>query len=376
MDSSKSKSGTPDPKPTGNTPDPQASNKDGQKKEGSGEMVWYWQLLAAIGLIGFLLYGYTVFFPEVQDIQLKRYLDDKKYTVPIIEGMMPLSQGELMMDTYNIKSEDYLSMPSSSNIKGGSQYSYSFWIQKRSLQHMSNKAILLRGVKNKPKYVAQLELVNPVTNASATGTVFDSATIPITQSYVDWANRSSQNYAVSDETINESVLVKSPCIRFGKNQDEIIVEFNTLKTPHNSFVIPAQRLINIFNDLKDENKWVMFTFTFADFVNVDGFESGVNICFYVNTTLVANKVIRNDALKVHNHAPLYIMPDSGTSGSAASGNIADITFYNYALKAGDLETVVRKGFNQKTFTTPRMRNALKIKQKYYNLTISNELDML
>lgn len=354
-----------------------ADNYSQGNKKPEGDS-WMW-LGAKVGgglLISFLIIYYVIplFFKDNTVIK-KRYMDFRRYEVPIISGMMPMNQGEIAMDTANVDSDDFVQLPSSSNIKGGSQYSYSFWVQKKSLQNVANRVVLLRGLKHKVPYMKVDTSQTPLPSATA-----DGGSVRVSNAY-DFNKLSSSRqetiYAVKGKDVEKNILVKSPCIRFGANQDEMVVEFNTLKSPMNTFVIPAAKLLSIFGSIGDSHKWVMYTFTFEDFIDYDGFENGVNVSFYVNNTLIASHVIQNDALRVHNDAPLYVMPViEGQPSGNLQGNVADITFYNYALKINDLNRLVKAGFNQTSFTTPRMRKAASTQQRYYNLTITNEVDMI
>ena len=249
------------------------------------------------------------FMPELKDFR-----DDSKLIITntkdnedlyLIKGVMSLSNSEIYYNTNNKISHNYLKVPVSINNKGGSEFSYSFWLNKKGSSYYKERAIILKGVK---------------------------------------------------PTLGEDVVIKAPLIQFGKNSNELVIEFNTVKKNNNKVVIKE-----VFDLISSNNLWYLITVVFEDNKNFKENDNvnGINVSVYINDVLInSGNVFENDALKL-NKSPLYLLPKINSNNySNLSALIADIRYHNYALTQENIKHLFNKEYNKGQFKT-----ALQLKNK-------------
>jgi hypothetical protein len=168
--------------------------------------------------------------------------------------------------------------------------------------------------------------------------------------------------------------VKQPLIKFGKDENELIVRFNTINDPTKEVKITGDML-----QVLSVNAWYLLTFTFQDGYNVDGFEDGIMFKFYINDKEMTSVTFPNDAL-VTNTDPIHILPNVGSvlkdDYNTLAGVMADITYHNYALTPKEIRPIVDKGFNNSSYTTPGMKKASGNQIKYYSMSLDNTLQTM
>ena len=272
-------------------------------------------------------YYIKYFFPELVESQediayIKRNMNNKnsKY---LIKGLLPLSNSEIRFNTVNTKSHNYVKMPISINNEGGSQYTYSFWLNKKASTEYANRIILLKGLKN------------------------------------------------------DNIAVKSPLIKFGANSNELIIEFNTTKGDEQ---VILGRSNNIF-DITTGDSWYLVTVVFKDLIDYrTNFESGMTVLVYLNGSLIdAGHEFKNTTLKL-NDGPIYILPAiSGQTHHNLSGNLSNISYHNYALPQHEIEKIYKEGPNTDQFETAvdlRRNSSMKDTAQTRDLHILNELQQI
>jgi hypothetical protein len=249
------------------------------------------------------------FLPELKDFRdntnliLTNTKDNED--LYLIKGVMSLSNSEIYYNTKNKLSHNFLKFPVSTNNKGGAEFSYSFWINKKGSPYYKDRAIILKGIKPK---------------------------------------------------LDDDVIIKEPLIKFGNNSNELVIEFNTIKKNNNKVVIKE-----IFDLISSNNLWYLVTIVFEDNKNYknNDYPNGVNVSVYINDVLVnSGNVFENDALKLNN-SPLYVLPKINTNNyTNLNGLVADIRYHNYALTQENIRTLFNKKYNKDQFKT-----ALQIKNK-------------
>lgn len=216
-------------------------------------------------------------------------------------------------DTLNPASISFAYLPRSVNRYGGAQYTYQFWILLTNVtpENIGSKDILVRG-DIRPYNVMK---VDARTNAVVSRT--------------------------------EDVLVKCPRIRFNGAYDEMMVEVNALgdplpkpfrisSTPGDVEETPADA--TRFNVMRlVPNKWALYTFVFQDNVELNEFERGTEMRFYINE-LLYQRHTTPDAIR-QNNGNLYLFP----SGPVQGCKIGNLAYYNYALGEGDISRTVSAG---------------------------------
>lgn len=282
--------------------------------------------------------------------------DKVKLSVPIIEGKIIMNNSPVTIDTSDPSQVEYLSLPPSNNLKGGIQYSYSMWMNKAGLTSaVANRMLFMRGLKTTSKVVT---LNNDIEQSGGIWKIGDNAT-------------DTYNAATS---LSTEPLVKQPLVKFGSDENELKIQFNTLKNPSNEIVITGDMMT-----LLNTNAWYLLTFTFQDGYGIDGFENGVMVKFFINDKEMMTKTIPHDAL-VLNQDPIYILPNLSTTDvdtySTISGAMADFTYHNYALSQNEMLALVIKGFINAPFVTPGSKKTSDNARKYYNMSLNNALQNL
>jgi hypothetical protein len=313
--------------------------------------------LAVIIVLIIMIYGLPVFLR-------RKVLDDpndlvggNKVDVTVITGKLPLNNAELTIHTSIPEKDEYIELPRSKNLDGGAQYSYSFWMNSSSMGAVANKALLLRGQTNRGNIIS-------TKNDTSTNS---TAVVGSTKVKVD-SNKNMYDTVVSTKT--NTVMLKQPMIKFGATQNMFVVSVNTNNNPDEEWNIDAS-----IANAAAPNTYKMYTFTFEDYLAADGFSNGFIMRFYVNAIEISAKTVSGESLRL-NDGPLYIFPMWGqTPNELLTGDIADITYYNYALKKHDIKKLVEKGFNDMPATTPGQRKGKNAnRNKYYQLSLDQQLN--
>ena len=264
-------------------------------------------------------YYITYFFPELNDLR-----DDKTFILTntrnkqdlfLIKGMLPLNNTEIVFNTTNSNSANYVKMNKSMNNPDGAEMTYSFWLNKKSStpSDYQDKVLLLKGLKN---------------------------------------------------TDN-----KCPLIKFGDSSSDVIIEFNTSG---------GTETIKIDAGITGGDKWFLITLVLKDFRNPDdNFEEGINVLAYLNGSLVnSGTVIKGQTLKTNN-SPLYILPKiNDTDYNSLSGTMCDLKYFNYALDQVEIKNIYNSNLTQMPFKTAldlKLKNSVNTSKQKYDLQLLNEL---
>jgi len=323
-----------------------------------------------ICIIAFLSTAY--FFQtnsNIYSLSENDYVGGQTYTVPVITGVLPLSHNELVISTKNPRMAEYLPLPKSINLDGGAQYSYSFWLNRTGLtsDKVDGKVLFVRGLVKKARVMV------PGSTAASGG-----------------MKVLTNNYNIKSSSLQ--TVVKQPLVRFMSTTDNmdspdpnktpinnLIVEMNTLNNPN--IVVNIDPNVSGNGILSSTlNNWIMITFTFQDMVDMYSKPNGVLFRAYVNDTEVMHNTISADAMRL-NDGPIYILPqmnaaDTGDSRQALSGNLADITYYNFALEQEDIKQIYAKSFNENSFQTPSSRNSTGQANQYYRLSLASQIERI
>ena len=307
-------------------------------------------LFGIIGtIISYIIINYYVpwIFPQAfahKKAQNKLFID--KLSIPITIGKCNFKSSMSEINTSNSFKDEYLHLPDSNNIKGGSQFTYSFWLNlgpgyKTSL---SNKIIFYRGLYLRDKSF-----------------------------FKDDNNQDINVKTLRDE--NDSPYVKCPLIKFGSmdatsNNASLIVEFNTFKETTKSISLDED-VFSLIQSSSVNPSWYLMTFTFQDYVDYTNFEKGIQFQAFINDSLVKTVTFKDDSLKV-NHGNLIITPNDNITD--ADSAYADITYHNYALDIIEVQKLFEKGVTSGSCSTNVVR---KLPETTYNrLNLFNELQQI
>ena len=241
------------------------------------------------------------------------------------------------MNTSNPRKSAYIYLPQSNNLKGGAQFSYSFWLDIKSYNNtdLSNRVIFMRGI-------------NKLMES------YDNSLPFVACPLVKFGNLT----AADSETFDNSYLE---------------VYFNTLKNPR-AKVEFNQSVFEFTRSTNQNPRWFLITIVFQDYVDFNRAEKGIQVQSFINNNLVYTDIIKNDSLKVNN-GDFYITPTI-TPIESTNSFYADITYHNYALDVIDIEKLYNKGVTQEkgACTTAKHSTFKNINSNYYQrLSMNNFL---
>lgn len=292
---------------------------------------------AGIILAGIILYMnekyYTpYFFPELQELKNKGNINNItsnttfKKDLILIKGILPMSNEPIKFITNPLK-KDNIDFHNSINLKGGAQFSYSFWLNKNKENELKGLPIIHKGDRDE----------------------------------------------ISDSD------VACPLIKFGDDSKQLIIEFNTNKDKDRNdgtYRNNSRAKITVKNelfDITDTDSWFLITVVFQDSQDFNTkFDNGINVKVYLNDTLmVTNNEYKNQVL-VLNKSPLYILPKYSSSNSSNSAELADIVYYNYALQQPEIKKIYKQKNNNDVFTIVNQDKDQEVSAKYLELNLFNK----
>lgn len=325
---------------------------------------------------------FTIYIPYITDVNglqedpedsvsstLSNIESSKKLVVPIFKGICSMDRGYMKMNTNDKLSKDYIDIPISYNQKGGVEFSYSFWLRRgtNTNEKIKNMIIFSKGA----------PLINPVDKEPMKGYIYqhDGEQNPDkNELYKDFQTEIQPNDPNKDtkiQTIKNNRLVKCPLVRFGESNDSLRIELNTLKNPH-LFVDIDSEIFGLLKSSKKLSKYNLITFSVKDNVDFGGIERGIRVDVYIDDALVKTQSFENNALMT-NDGPMNLFPsnrDTTIDVSEIDVDIADLTYYNFAMNNKEVEDAYKKGFtdgvckpNTQTFAS---------KSKYHKVNLFNE----
>jgi hypothetical protein len=344
------------------------------------------QLVVAIILILLIIiFIIPLFFKDLKSLETKGSAFktvDTNYSVKIIDGVMPLTSSEVFVTTQNKDDLDYVNIPHSINRSSGSQFSFSFWLNKGkdlNISTLSNKTLLLFGLKNKENLVTKeaLDLDTAIVNTDLGD--LESSKVQVLESnnsdpvIYPSANPGIHNYRSYIITQEEKVIIKCPMISFGEDGKKIIVSINTINNIEKNFIIDSEILSTL-----DADTWKLLTFTFEDYKNILGFSNGLKMTFYLDDKQVSTQKLNNIEMRLNN-GKIYILPDMKNNSpnlSSNKGSIADVTYFNRSINLSDIRQILSSRFNSNIYKTPRMKNNELTDQRYNALSLYAETQEL
>jgi hypothetical protein len=301
-------------------------------------------------VIVFILYVVTLLVLNTDALVIDTDAKVKqKESTTIVKGKasaIKLSKREY--NTINPHSESFKKLARSINRYGGAQFTYQFWMKVTdpSDEYFKDLVILSRGDNRQFKTA----LYNPSTGERI----------------------SSVNNLVSD-----GYVIKCPLIKFGNSYRDIVVEFNSNKTPDTRIEVTSSgdTPINRTNVLSlTPQNWFLITVAFEDsFSHASGTENGIVVSFYINdfkypTRPSAESLLRGNFIK-QNDGNLYLFPDIKEPKEFLQ--LGNLTYYNYAVSQADVSAVYSRG--PPTFEMTDADDSAKDKATF--LTAYNKIDL-
>lgn len=240
----------------------------------------------------------------------------KKRQIDIVDGYID-GGNRLDINTSIPFANNYLPIKPSMNIKGGSQFTYQFWLFIDDPISASGKTIFIKGDPALYNYKITENKYNIQTKQMET------------------------NY--TRNTIGQ--ISKCPFLAFKSGGDpgtiEFHMEFNTLHNISETFDVVniksdnsvyRNNLLSVFS-----KQWFLVTIIFQDNMPINDFENGIIIKFYLNDIMYQQQSYKS-TLK-QNDGDLILFPDSNISGC----KLTSMKYFNYAISDETIQSSYKFG---------------------------------
>lgn len=342
------------------------------------------QILLSVFLIGIMAFiGYSIYNKDlINSIDLTT--SNRKIT-KVFSGILDYTTDrDISIETSNKNAYGYLDINPSINQNGGSEYSYNFWLY---FDVDSSSKLINTSISNNNS----IEKVKEVDNNKEykylilfyKGEKPTTSQIPLIR---------EGNYDCSDLLygFEENILIKNPLVKLRNDGKKLIIDYNNINYP-TSYNSTANEIncnnTKEFLDKTNDNK-----FGFKD-IDVETYKKQFNMItivfkeqptseqlfykhnasckIYFNKKLVSdrlaniNNLEKNDNLfksraMKSNFSKLHINPVKDTLGNANYNNLtlsdqitqvpplqmADLTYFNYALNQAEINRLYDNGFNK------------------------------
>lgn len=353
------------------------------------------QIILSVFLIAIMAFiSYSIYNNEI--IRSVKLNTTTKLKTEIFTGILDYTQEKnIMVETYDASSSNFLDINPSTNQNGGAEYSYNFWLF-FDVNPVSN-VITTDCDSNISAYKEYAYIVLFYKG--------ETNTLPLlTNNYqCDYTDRTMKKYQYY---LDENINVKNPLVKIRNDAKEIIVEYNNINFPesYNSSAKKISCKINA-NDIKtrnlnkfgikemDTNKlrqtFNMITIVFQEQPNnelIFNVESA-NCRIYFNGVLIENRIAHSASIEKKddftsiksrvmksNLSKLLINPTNVTPGINSISpitttdtnqnnvkisplQVADLSYFNYALSQREITQLYNKGYkNKKVSFTDKLIN--------------------
>lgn len=352
------------------------------------------QIILSIFLISIMAFiGYSIYNREfINSISISN--TNKKIT-KIFSGILDYSDNsDIDIETYNKTDFSYLDINPSINQNGGAEYSYNFWLFFRPSKYAGSTEIITQGSTSGPIQHISDELTSYRTIPRSHFTAdkkhmqyivlfYKGESIPIISNIVN-----EYDCNTTDTIYDYPILVKNPLIKIKNDCTEIIVEFNNINHP-DTYNSTGTKTIDCTNDSsynernhnkfgiknidvdKYKEKFNMITVVFQENPKIDNiFNNNKSNCkVYLNGDLKSDKLSNTNSIEDaeiknfksramrSNLSKLHINPKK-INGQISKQKLddkiteisplqmADLTYYNYALTTSEIKSLYKNGFNK------------------------------
>jgi hypothetical protein len=267
-------------------------------------------------LVG-LVATYLIYLVALQVMKTDKLVIDEKYDlakkkmVRVIDGFVDASTRNIRYNTTMPIANNYMPIRPSVNIKGGAQFTYSFWMFKDAGADVANKIVFLKGDDKRYNFTIK--------------------------------NNYDKN-APLVEKFNEH-MVFCPMLKFGADPSTFEIKFNTFAKFDETMLV--ERITssdsayrnNLISTL--DNVWHMITVSFEDNIPINDFENGIMVKFYINDVLY--KVSRFPSALKQNQGDLFMFPNG--ESPITNVKVSNFTYYNYVLGEDEIRSLSLGGAN-------------------------------
>jgi hypothetical protein len=245
-----------------------------------------------VGIVVVVLVYWLSLFVSRSDNIVSRPDPNAHSTTTIVGGYAESSQvANTSYNTAVVYAKNYLQLLPSSNMKGGSQFTYSLWMNLGQPKSAIGKPIFMRGDKTQYTY-----------------------------------NTASKNV--------RDYVAFCPLFEFGSNELDFNIRFNTSKNINE--IMQITRSTSSDNILRRNimsllaSQWFMITIVFEDNIPINDFENGISVKFYINDILYQSGTWA--AMLKQNNGNLFLFPD----GAINQCKLSSFNYHNYALSQAEI----------------------------------------
>lgn len=346
------------------------------------------QIILSVFLISIMaLISYSIYNKEYSK-SIINYNNNKKIT-NVFTGIFDFStEKDLDIETYDTNLYSYLDINPSVNQNGGAEYSYNFWL----FFDLNNNVITSDNTFNNVdddwgnnyKYII----------------LFYKGEKTISQSFSSNGLECENHINIQKIDKGQRILIKNPLVKIRNDAKEIIIEYNNINYPE-TYNSSASRLncsdVKVLKELRNNNKFGiknidtstlkqrfnMITIVFQENPKSEEIfnNTNANCRVYFNGELYEDRLantnnIENDTIDSFksrvmksNYSKLHINPMTAGISSSNKMNpiitkftledkittisplqLADLTYYNYALTNKEIIQLYKNGFSKKIAT--------------------------
>jgi hypothetical protein len=345
------------------------------------------QIILSVFLIAIMAFiSYSIYNNEI--IRSIKINTTTKHKTEIFTGIFDYTeQTNKMIETYDASSKDFLDINPSTNQNGGAEYSYNFWLffDLDSVNEVITTDVDPAINKHK-KYTYIVLFYKGETN-----------TLPLLSNNYQCNYNNTSLVKDYQYYLDENINVKNPLVKIRNDGQEIIVEYNNINFPE-SYNTSAQKIyctkneediakrnlnkfgIKEINTNKLRQTFNMITVVFQEQPDnelIFNIESA-NCRVYFNGTLIENRIAQSASIEKKddfksiksrvmksNLSKLLINPLNVTPGinsikpittntrhdqntvTLSPLQVADLTYFNYALSQKEIVLLYNKGYNKK-----------------------------
>ena len=355
--------------------------------------------------------SYTIYNKEyINSIDLTT--SNKKIT-KIFSGILDYNKdSNIEFETYNKTEFTYIDINPSINQNGGAEYSYNFWLyfDVDAGGLINKQASIYSPVKGSKDKLDTIKNYNNEGNANEPMHRYkylilfykgEKQTLPLKPAETD------RSYDCKHKTtdFDDQIIIKNPLVKIRNDGKQIVIDYNNINYPE-SYNTASKRLFcndNQFLSERSDNKFGikdidvpkykrrfnMITIVFKEQSDTEQlfYKRNASCKVYLNKELISDRLasvenIEDDAINKFNSrvmksnfSKFHINPDPTKFGynnvsshflqdgitETPALQVADLTYYNYAIQQADIDRLYNAGFNKypATFKKIIAKNFLK-----------------
>ena len=340
------------------------------------------QVILAIALVViFFIIGFAIYNMEfIKSIQ--RSTGVVKISTPVFKGVKDFSRtADEVYNTTETTNGSYRNISPSYNQGAGVEYTYNFWLY---VDH--DKEFTAAACSDSTELAGDAGF-KASTMSTSTNQDNGAPVILFLKGHKELGNY--KNICSIDKT---DIVIKNPLVKLEQCGKNLTVEFNTIQSvdaisenspnvcsltnPNWSSANAHKLTLNGFNKEEFDKKWSMITIIVQDTYPQDPYpiRNKVRCRIYVNSMLELDRYVDGKLNQINatdksasvlklNDGHLHVAPQitktiSGTAYKTYKPStekglmMADLTYFNYILEAGDIDSLFNTGFNKASSPVP------------------------